>query len=310
MMGTVVAIKVFAPASIAAKAMKNAFSAIKTLEAIAHPNKEGSDLYKLNKAAGDQSVELTVEVFRILQLAHRVSALSGGAFDVTFAGVGRLWNFRAEQPRLPDGDELARALKLIDYRQLLLDSDRRSAMLKKKNMRVELGAIAKGWAADMAVAALKQDGVNNAIVNAGGDMAVIGGKEGGKPWRVGVQHPRKPHGKLYGFMEINFESSVATSGDYERFFLYEGKRYHHIFDPRTGWPARGCQSVTIVCPQRRAALSDALSTAVFVLGPEEGLSLLTEHYPGCHALIIDQEGREHASADFYAKTNFSRVEDD
>jgi len=305
LMGTIVSVQTYGlPAPEAKPAIEHAFTAIEELQRLAHPQWESSEIRQLNLQAGRTPVKLSPPIYEIVALAHEVSVNSRGAFDVTYAGVGRLYNLKDPQAPLPTAEQLAAALRTIDYRKLILSATDRTAFLQEPGMQVNLGGIAKGWSAQSAMAALRERGVKNAIVNAGGDMTIIGDKNG-DPWKVGIQHPRKPRGELYAIMHLTGEMSVATSGDYERFIMRDGVRYHHIIDPRTGKPADKCQSVTILAPS--GDLADALATAVFVLGPQEGLAMLREYYPQCEAFVLDDQGQEHATAEFAAKTRLKKV---
>jgi thiamine biosynthesis lipoprotein len=289
----------------AEQAIQAAQAEIKRLETLADPRLPDSDTSRINSAAGNQPVTISPELFEILQLAQEVSVYSDGAFDVTFAGVGRLWNFGDPKAPLPTDAQIAAALPMVGYRHLRLDPARRTAFLDKREMKIGLGALAPGWLADAVVAIFHRQGIMNAIVDASGDMLATGSKSG-RPWRIGIQHPRRPQGENYAVLEVVGTMAVATSGDYERFIIRNGVRYHHVIDPHTGRPAPPCQSVTILGPQ--AALSDALATTVMVLGPERGLAMLEKYYPQCDALIIDAAGREHTSPAFISRTHARRIE--
>ncbi|MDP8225505.1 MAG: FAD:protein FMN transferase [Candidatus Lernaella stagnicola] len=299
LMGTQVEINIFGTAkSSAQQALKAGFDAMEQVQSWAHPEWPSSELYQLNAAAGKEPRKLNPQLFAVLKMAHEISIHSQGAFDVTFAGGGKLWDLKnPEAFRVPTDAELREAIKSIDYRRVKLDESSHSAFIEDSDTRVNLGGIAKGWAADMAMQALKKNGVQNAIVNIGGDMLVAGSKNG-VPWRIGVQDPRRPRGSYFTVLEATGSLAIATSGDYERFVIHDGIRYHHILDPKTGRPARRCRSVTLVAST--AALADALATAVFVLGPEEGAAMLQKYYPETDSLIIDAVGATHETPGFSA----------
>ena len=181
------------------------------------------------------------------------------------------------------------ALARVDYRKLVLDPEKRTAFLAEAGMRIGLGAIAKGYAVDRAIEWLERDGFKNLSVNAGGDLAVRG-KKNGELWWIGIRDPRRED-DFAAVLPVS-NASVVTSGDYERFFMHDGKRYCHIIDTRTGFPASSCQSVTILA--KPTYFADAFATAVFVLGPERGIALV-ESLPGVEAMIIDADGRTHLS---------------
>ncbi len=285
-------------------ALRDAQTEIRRMEELANPYAPDSDLSRINDAAGKQPVTISAEVAAVLALAEKISASSDGAFDVTFGGVGRLWNLKDANAPLPTDAQIAAALRLVGYRHLHLDAAAHTAFLDQPGMRVGVAALAPGWLADAVMRIFRRHGVNNAIVDASGDMLVIGSKNG-EPWRIGIQHPRLPEGRNYAVLEIYGDLAVATSGDYERYVIKNGVRYCHIFDPHTGRPAALCQSATIVGPN--AALADALATTVFVLGPEKGLAMLAQYFPQCDALVIDAAGHEHTSPQFIARTKMRRL---
>jgi len=304
-MGTFVTIHVCGESRLELEAaISQAFQELERLEALAHPGREGSVVRAINQAAGKHPVAVPEEIFQILVLSRSVSERSGGAFDITVAAVSRLWSFLDPEARPPDRELLAQALDLVDWQSLVLDETARTAFLCRPRMEIGLGAVAKGFAADAALAVLKGYKILGALVDAGGDVAVAGSKNG-SPWIVGIQHPRKERGELVARLEIHGDLAVVTSGDYERGFVREEIRYHHILDPRTGEPARLCQSVTIVGPS--CGLADALATAVFVQGPEQGLAMLRKAYPVYDAFILSADGLEHKSAGWERRTDLVRV---
>ncbi|NLH48478.1 MAG: FAD:protein FMN transferase [Myxococcales bacterium] len=294
LLGTYVQIQVAGlPETSAREAIAAGFQAIEQLQADAHPELPSSDIFRLNQNAGQAPVKIHEDIFDIISLAREISEHSQGAFDVTFVGIGRLYNLRhPENFRIPNDEELRQALQRVDYRQLQLDPANHTAYLTRTDMAVDLGGIAKGWSTDSAMAALKARGVKNAIVNAGGDMMVSGSKNG-EPWRIGIQHPRRGRDDYFAVIKASGDLAIVTSGDYERYVMHDGVRYHHIMDPHTGRPASLSQSVTIIAPN--GVLADGLATAVFVLGPEAGLAMLAQYYPQCDALIIDRDGKRHDS---------------
>jgi len=304
MMGTKVGIQVSGvPREQALPAINRAFEKIAELESWAHPKHKDSDVWNITESAGKKPVAVHPGIMEILQTARQVSEASGGAFDITFAAAGRLWDLKHPDAVPPDPQLLAQAVRKVDYRKLKLDEQHGTAFLTEEGMEIGLGAIAKGWAADRAADSLKAEGFRSGIVDAGGDMVVWGGK-GQKPWTVEINHPRKPHGSLYATMRPERPMAIVTSGDYERYVIKNDIRYHHILDPKTGDSARLCQSVTVVGPN--GMLADALATAVFVMGPEKGLAMLAQLYPGYAALVIDSKGAESVSSDFVSMTNLVR----
>jgi len=253
-----------------------------------------SDISRLNGAAGTDWVPIDPELAYVIKESRRYSELSQGAFDITYKPLSKLWRFEPGS-RPPASEAVQAILPLVDYRAVLLDDTGRGR-LDKPGMAIGLGGIAKGYAVDRAVAVLQESGIAHAVINAGGDIRMLGRKSGERAWYVGIQDPRDPN-TLMEELALT-DSAVATSGDYERFFLYDGVRYHHILDPRTGFPARGCRSVTVISETAMAA--DALATTVFILGPKKGLSLI-EALPDSDAMIVSDAGEIIRSTAFEAR---------
>lgn len=266
-------------------AISAAFAEIARIEALMSPHRPDSDVARLSAAAGEATV--APETAEVIAAGLELGRRSGGAFDLTLGRLKGLWGIEEEAPRIPAPAEIRGALAGVGPQALAVDGT--TVRKRLPSLAVDLGAIAKGFAVDRAIAVLRSHGVASAAVNAGGNILVFGTRQG-RPWRVGIQHPRQSDGVL-ATVEVS-DRAVATSGDYERFFERNGRRYHHIFDPQTGYPADRCQSVTILAPT--AMLADGLSTTVFVLGPEQGLALL-RGYPGVDALIVAADGRWHAT---------------
>ncbi len=223
------------------------------------------------------------ELFALIQRGVRIGELTGGAFDITYAGAGQLWDFKADPPKLPSDAELEAALTRVGYARLTLDEAALTVELPA-GMRIGLGGIAKGYGVDRAMALFMKRGIRNAIVNAGGDLKALGRKFD-KSWEIAIRHPRDRE-RVLAMLPVS-NVCVVTSGDYERFFELEGVRYHHILDPRTGRPSTGCMSATVTAPD--AAFADALATALCVLGPEKGLELI-ESLDRVEALIVGLDG--------------------
>ncbi len=264
--------------------------AFEALEAVdrAMARKEGTPLWALNRAGGGILDPATAEVVSAsLAWARR----TGGAFDPTVAPLIDLWDVLAGPHPPPSGGQIAAALGRVGWERVRF-APGPPARVDLGGTALDLGAIAKGYALDRAAAALRAGGAADFIVNAGGDLVVAGSK-GGRPWRVGIQHPRDPE-RFLRVVEPR-PGALVTSGDYERFYEWEGERVHHILDPRTGRPAGGCRSVTVWAS--RAIDADALATAVFVLGPDAGLALL-EATAGAEGLVVDAVGRVRETAGF------------
>lgn len=279
-----------APAAEAAFAA--AFAEFNRLENLMSTWREGSDVLRLNAAAGGDAVSLSPETMEVLQLARHYSELSQGKFDVTFGPLSGLWRFDQDQDNvIPDPAAVAARLPLIGWEDLAVDADAHTARLKRAGMSVHLGGIGKGYAVDRAAAILRANGLENFLIQAGGDMYAAGHPEG-RSWRLGIQDPRGPPDDAFASLELT-DSTFSTSGDYERYFLRDGRRYHHILDPDTGMPAMASRSVTIVA--RKAVDADALSTAVFVLGPDAGMRLI-EDLPDVEGVIVGADNQVRISS--------------
>jgi FAD:protein FMN transferase len=263
-------------------AFEAAFDEFDRLDALMSVWKEGSEIEQLNRAAGEKPVQISRDVLDVLSMARQASEWTEGKFDVTFGVLSGLWKFDHDL----DGNIPARAgvlarLPLIDYQKLEVDVARSTALLKEKGMRVHLGGIGKGYAVDRAAAILRGRGFGDFMIQSGGDLYVAG-RRGDRPWRAGIQDPRGPEGTSFAAMDLT-DSAFTTSGDYERFFMKNGRRYHHIIDPDTGLPATGSRSVTVVA--RTATLADALDTGIFIIGPEKGMALI-ERLNGIEGVIV------------------------
>jgi len=267
----------------AEEATAAAFREVQRMDRLMSHYRQGSEVSQITRHAGEKETAVSPETLEVIERALYFSRLSGGAFDITIGPVFRLWNFR--EGKIPEEKSLQENLKKVDYRKIKVDRIKSSVYLEGRGMELDLGAIAKGYAVDRAAAVLRQAGVENFLVSAGGDLTVSGAKGKGMPWSIGIRHPRLPSELLAQLRPV--QAAVATSGDYEKFFLKGGERYHHILTPATGLPARECQSVTIMAPSAMDA--DALATSIFVLGPKEGFALL-ERLPDVHAIIVDRRG--------------------
>ena len=258
------------------------FAEFDRLESLMSVWREGSDIVRLNAVAGDHAVPVSPEIIEVLTIARQVSEWTGGKFDVTFGALSDLWRFDHDQDgRVPDPALVRQRLPLIDFRALTIDKPMGTAFLQRKGMRAHLGGIGKGYAIDRGIGILRGRGLRDFMIQAGGDLYVAGLKDG-RPWRLGIQDPRGPADRIFASLDLT-DSTFSTSGDYERFFMKDGRRYHHLVDPTTGEPSHGCRSVTIVTD--RAVIADGLSTGVFLLGPREGMALLAR-LPGVEAVIV------------------------
>lgn len=267
--------------SVLDKAISAAFDEMTRLEQLLSSHIPESEISRLSSSW--KPLSLSHETIELLKLGQQIAEQSHGAFDMGLGALIKLWDIQGDSPRIPTEQELLRALKGIGPQTLTIDG----LEVKKQDsqIQIDLGGIAKGYVVDRSVDILRQYGITSAAVNAGGDIRLLGDKQG-QPWQIGIQHPRKAEEILVTLPLKN--CAVVTSGDYERFFERDGVRYHHIFDPASGKPARLCQSVTVIAAE--AARADALATAAFVLGPQAGIKLL-EELPGVDGLLVSAEGK-------------------
>jgi thiamine biosynthesis lipoprotein len=254
----------------AVTASRAAFGRIARLDATMSDYDETSELSSLCRQSGSGPIRISEDLFRVLAEAQHLAERTGGAFDVTVGPVSRLWRRARRSGELPDAERLTKARRLVDFRSLHLDPHRRTAFLEKRGMLLDLGGIGKGFAADEALAVLRNHGIDVAMVAAGGDIAVGKPPPGSSGWRIGVAAPNSTKRLRQTLVLSN--SAVSTSGDAEQHVEIAGTRYSHIIDPRSGVPAPGRSTVTVVAPT--CMLSDALATAVSVLGPDRGLELI------------------------------------
>ena len=288
-MGTVVDVEVWhEEPSIALSAIEKVFEEMHRIDRQFSPHKSDSQLSYVNQYAAAKDVSLDAETFFIISKAQQISILTKGAFDVTFASVGFLYDFRNRIK--PTFKQRAQSLSAIDYRHIQLKEDLKSVRFLNSAVKIDLGGIAKGYACDRAVLLLMQLGIKHAMVSAGGDSKLLGDRLD-RPWMIGIKNPRGEN----TILSIPIEDvAISTSGDYERFFDDNGVRYHHIIDPSNGDSARELRSVTIIANE--GVLSDGLSTGVFVLGLEAGLALINR-LEGVSAILIDAVGGLHYSED-------------
>ena len=246
--------------------------------------KDGSDVVRINKNAGIAPAKVDRDTIELLRIAREGSELTRGKFDITFGALSDIWRFDHDQDNvIPDRSLIEARLKRIDYRAVEIDSTAGTAFINRPGTRIHLGGIGKGYAIDRAVAMLKVRGFGDFMIQFGGDLYVAG-SDRGKPWKLAIADPRGKHDP-FATLQIT-DGTFSTSGDYERFFIKDGKRYHHLIDPDFGEPATGCRSVTIVT--NRAVMADVLSTGVFILGPDEGMKLI-EQLPDVEGVIVTSD---------------------
>lgn len=285
LMDTVIEVTAYGPTAEAA--VKAAFGEFKRLHDISNNFDQASEVSQVNEAAGRQPVKVSADLLAMIKRANELSSRLDGTFDVTIGPLSDLWGIGRKGDFVPSQEEIAKVLPLIDYRLVVLDEPAGTVFLPKAGMKIDLGGIAKGYAVDRAIDILKAKGVQSALINAGGDVRVIGSRPDGNPWRIGVQHPRNPDAMLAKLALTDWDT-METSGDYQRYFIKDNVRYSHILDPRTGRQPRQISSVTMVLSN--SADGDIFSTALFVLGPERGLTLLRQ-FPGVEAIMMTADGR-------------------
>lgn len=269
-----------------------AVSEIRRIEELLTTFKESSQTNLINKNAGIQPVVVDEEVFNIIHRSLKISELTQGAFDITYGSIDkRFWNFDTNMTSLPDKQTAKQAVRLINYRNVILDVQDGTIFLKEKGMRIGFGGIGKGYAADRAKYVLRQMGVTSGVVNAAGDLTAWGSQVDGSPWTVGIANPNAK-GRPFSFLNIG-NMAVATSGNYEKYVVINGKKYSHTIDPRTGFPVTGIKSVTIICPS--AELADAMATPVMVMGIRAGLDLINQ-MKDMACIIIDQNNKLYTSS--------------
>jgi thiamine biosynthesis lipoprotein len=279
------------------KFIDQAFEEMTRLEKLMSHNIPGSEISKINAHGNEAPVPVSAEVLQVIERGIYWGQRSEGMLDISIDPLQKLWQFDEEHKAVPPQEDLALAVSRVDFQNIKIAD--RKIQLKEVGMSLHLGAIAKGYAVDRALELLARAGLKNALVNAGGDLAAIGGPKDGLPWKIGLQHPRKPEAVI---AELDLSSgAVATSGDYQKYFILDGTRYHHVINPRTGWPAAEMVSATVIAKNTMDA--DALATAVFVLGVEKGLALI-EKIPEAEAMLVMSSGEFRISSGLKNKPGF------
>ena len=268
-----------------------AIAEIRRIEKVFTTFDENSQTNLINKNAGICSVKVDSEVLGLIQRSLAISELTDGAFDITYGSLDKtLWNFDTKMKSLPDTNTAQSMVRLINFRNVIVDIEKCTVMLKEKGMRIGFGGIGKGYAAEMAKALLMKEGVKSGIVNASGDLVTWGVQPNEKPWTVGIANPDNAK-TPFSFLEIS-NMAVATSGNYEKFIELNGKKYSHTINPKTGLPVTGIKSVTIICPY--AEMADAMATPVTIMGVKVGLNLVNQmQQMAC--IIIDDRNKVYTS---------------
>ncbi len=282
-MGTRVTVEIFSDIQQANECSQRVFSEMNRIDDLMSPYIEQSELSYINKQAAVQAIEISQEMFDLIKRSFEFSELSQGAFDITFSSIGYLYNYR--QYKRPSDQDIKQYLGAVNYKSVVLDDVKHSIFFKHKNTKIDLGGIAKGYAVDNAIRILRLCNISNALVTAGGDSRILGDKNG-RPWMMGIQHPRDKHKVVVSIPLAN--TAISTSGDYERYFIEAGERYHHIIDPFTGRSAHKSWSVSVIA--KDALTTDALSTTLFILGAEQALKLINS-MENTEAIIINARGK-------------------
>ncbi len=272
------------------------FDRVAQIEALMSSNQanyDDTEILRINRAAGREPVAVSPDTFRVIKAGIRYSEATGGAFDISVGPLVRLWGIGTPRENVPSEEEVAAVLPLIDYRRIELDHDRRTVYLPQPGMALDVGGIAKGYAVEEAARLLSEAGVQHAVLDFGGDIYTVGVRRDGDLWRIGLQNPESGRGSIIGILDSS-NNAVVTSGAYERFFIEDGERYHHLFDISTGRPSRNnLTSVTAMAED--AMLADVFSTAGYILGLEEGLQIFAQ-LPEAEAIFVTEDRRVYATA--------------
>ena len=272
-------------------------SEIQRIERLLTTFSDDSETNLINRNAGILPVEVSRETFDLIQRSMRISAITQGAFDITYGSIDkRLWNFDQNMTSLPDKETAKKMVRLINFRNIVLDHEKGTVYLKEKGMRIGFGGIGKGYAAERAKQVMRQAGVESGVVNASGDLTTWGVQPDGKEWTIGIANPNAT-GQIFSYMSIS-GMAVATSGNYEKYVVINGKKYSHTIDPRTGLPVGGIKSVTIITTN--AEIADAMATPVMIMGIETGLDMINQ-IKDIEAVIIDDNDRVYTSKKIHIK---------
>ena len=267
-------------------AIAHSIAEVKRIENLISSWSHDSETSKINQKAGLQPVSVSEELFNLIERSIKVSVLTHGAFDISFASLEPVWKFDGSTVQEIDSNLVAQSISKIQYQNIILERSALTVLLKEKGMKIGFGAIGKGYAANRAKLIMQKHGIENGMVNAGGDLVSWGRQADSSPWQSGIADPSKKKGFL-AWLSIS-DLSIVTSGNYEKFVIYQGRKYGHIIDPHTGYPVEGIKSVTLVSPD--AELSDALSTSVFVMGVKKGMELVNR-LKNVECLIIDDNDK-------------------
>jgi thiamine biosynthesis lipoprotein len=310
-MGTHISLAAYTTPTLDEPSVRKAFDAcvaeIRRIEALMTTWRPDAELSRVNAAAGRSPVAVSQETFDIVKESIHASEISEGAFDITFESLHGLWKFDQDlDPHPPTDAQIRAKLPLVGYRHIHLDEVAHTVYLDQAGTKISLGGIAKGYAVDRAAKVLRDAGLTSFYVQAGGDLYAAGTKPDGSEWSAGIRDPRGPEGRYFAVIALR-DHAFSTAGDYERSYVIDGKRYHHIIDPKTGKPATASRSVTIYAPT--ALLADEIDDAVFILGPDKGMKLV-ESIDGVGAVIVDAKNDVHVSKRIEAALHITAVPTD
>lgn len=278
-----------------------AISEISRIERLISSWDKNSQTSLINNNAGIEPVKVDQELFELINRAIQISKLTNGAFDISYASMDRIWKFDGSMKEMPDETTINNSVSKVAYQNIVLNFNNSTVFLKNKGMKIGFGAIGKGYAADKAKALLKEKGVEAGIINASGDMNTWGKQPNKKDWQVAIKNPMNKN-KVFALLPIK-ESAVVTSGNYEKYVSFNGKRYSHIIDPRTGYPSSGIVSASVFAPS--AELADALATSIFVMGVDVGLDFINQ-LKKIDCILVDDQGKVHHSKGIDFSTNHLR----
>lgn len=273
-----------------------AISEISRIEKMISSWNPNSQTSLINKNAGIQAVKVDPELIQIIERAKKLSKLTSGAFDITYASMDRIWKFDGSMTKMPDESKIKASIANVGYQKIQINKNQGTVFLLEKGMKIGFGAIGKGYAADKAKTLLQAKGVKGGIINASGDLNTWGTRPNGKEWLVAIKNPLNKK-KVFSWMPVN-NGAVVTSGNYEKYVFFNNKRYTHIIDPRTGYPSSGVLSVSIFA--KTAEVADALATSIFVMGVEVGLDFINQ-LKGVECIIVDEDNKMHSSININLK---------
>lgn len=299
LMGSGFDITVVAKDSIIANSyIEDAISEITRIEKLISSWDTESQTSLINKNAGIEPVKVDRELFDLIERALQISKITDGAFDISFASVDKIWRFDGSMTQKPTEEEITNSVAKIGYQNIVMDKENQTVFLKLTGMKIGFGAIGKGYAADKVRTMLKKNGVTAGIINASGDLTAWGHQPDGSDWMIGITNPLNKN-KVFSWFPI-VDAAVATSGNYEKFVEFDGVKYGHIIDPRTGYPATGLVSVTIFA--NSAELCDALATSIFITGTERGINII-DQIKGVECIVVDDKNKIHTSKNIQLNSN-------